>query len=69
VHLTLDSEDVRELLFDLLTAGYRQVADREEDEPVEYCLSARWWPAARALPRARHGPVTSSHGFMWLSRP
>jgi hypothetical protein len=51
--LTLDSEHVRELLFDLLTAGYVQAAGEEEDDPVAFHLSARGWAAAgEAIERA-----------------
>jgi hypothetical protein len=46
VQLTLDGEHVRELLFDLLTTGYVRVADDEEDDRVEFRLSARGWVAA-----------------------
>ena len=53
VQLTLDAEHVRELLFDLLTAGYIQVADEEDDDPPEFRLSARGWAAAgEAIERA-----------------
>ena len=40
-------------MFDLLTAGYVQVAGEAEDDPVEFHLSARGWAAAReAIERA-----------------
>jgi hypothetical protein len=53
VQLTLDAEHVRELVFDLLTAGYILVADEQEDDPAQFHLSARGWAAAaEAIERA-----------------
>lgn len=68
MQLTLDSEHVRELLFDLLTAGYIQVADDEEDDPDQFRLSVRGWAAAgEAIERAGRflpgwPPVTAAEG-------
>jgi hypothetical protein len=52
--LTLDRDDVGELLFDLMTAGYVEVAvEGEESDPAAIRLSARGWTAAHdAVERA-----------------
>jgi hypothetical protein len=57
--LTLDSEHVRELLFDLVTAGYLRVADEADDDPVEFRLSTLW--AMSFSRRDRHRYMTERH--------
>ncbi len=47
VQLTLDRDDAAELLFDLMTAGYVELAGEEQEaDSVEFRLSARGWTAA-----------------------
>ena len=52
--LTLDRDDVGELLFDLITAGYVEVPPEEDDSDLAAIrLSARGWTAAHdAVERA-----------------